>query len=461
MHGNDVSWWLEVSSAVGNGEMPPEDGPELTDEDRKKIVEWLSVELQSASQVQRAAQGNSSFRRMTRYEYNYALQDLLGLSVDFTEDLPPDPISTEGFENSSETLQITGKQYAEYLEINRDALHRATVSGQRPDELHWRVSAQQASARMFAEPAKVNQKPKRKRARPSSFGLYKNTTTGKAVPATWSYRGAVDAQSPTTQSPTTQSPTLTLPETPEPSGFVGVLPPKKRIVIELGNRLPDKGIMRVRVRASRVSDQNGSASGPAPSLALEFGWQGDKDQKAAYRISRSNQVIEASPGEPKFYQWDIPLMEIHPRNPVRKTGTLGTTVETNPSEYIRLLNTSRDSISKHPVRLRRGVRARLRPMAAGIALGDLSSKPRTATTKTLTREKSCRVSCAELGDAVSPTQKSICRWNCLPAFALLVKTSSKRWWRHWPPYCLLRDFLYLVQSDHPVESSAETDRGLD
>ena len=107
LHGDDVNWWLEVSSAVGNGEMPPEDGPELPDEDRRKIVEWLSAELQTASRVRRAAQAHSSFRRMTRYEYNYALQDLLGLNVNFVQHLPPDPISEDGFENSSETLQIT------------------------------------------------------------------------------------------------------------------------------------------------------------------------------------------------------------------------------------------------------------------------------------------------------------------------------------------------------------------
>ena len=343
-HGDDVNWWLEVSSAVGNGEMPPEDSVALTDEDRKKIVEWLSNEIQFASQVRRAEQGYSSFRRMTRYEYNYALQDLLGLKIDFAKDLPPDPVSTEGFENSSEMLQITGRQYAEYLELNRKALNRATVSGERPEALHWSVSAQQASATMFAEleekirsseeetaktEPKVKQKSKGRKARPSTFGcLQEYTETGQTVPAKWSYVGAVDALAPTS----------TLPEIAEPSEVIAVLPPKKRIVIELGNRLPDKGTMRVRVRASRLSSERN----PAPSLALEFGWQGDKDQKATMRVSRSDQTIDAIPGQPKFYQWDIPLSEIHPRNPVRKTGELGTTVETNPSEYIRLYNTSKD-----------------------------------------------------------------------------------------------------------------------
>lgn len=349
VHGDDVSWWLEVSSAVGNGEMPPDDGPKLADEDRKKIVEWLSSEIQKASQVRRAEQGRSSFRRMTRYEYNYALQDLLGLELDFAKDLPPDPSSPDGFQNSSETLQMTGKQYAEYLELNRNALNRATVRGERPEVLYWGVSAQQASASPFAElattsnpsadqpqaaPPRGGQNARQRGGRRGRGGPraepahYKNTATSQTVPATWAYAGAVHAWAPT----------LTVPDVPQPSEFVAVLPARQRIVVELGNRLPDSGIMRVRVRASRVSAEQD----PAPRLALEFGWQGDKDQKAAFRISRRDLVIDASPEEPMFYQWDIPLSELHPRNPVRKTVELGVTDRTNPSEFIRLYNTSAD-----------------------------------------------------------------------------------------------------------------------
>lgn len=331
--GDDVSWWLEVSSTVGNGEMPPEDGPELSDSDRKKIIGWLSTEIQTASRVRRAEQSHSSFRRMTRYENNYALQDLLGLNVDFASDLPPDPISPEGFENTAETLQITGEQYAEYLKLNRDALYRATISGDRPEVLHWAVSAEAAAKRKFAEQEKAKEEAKKQTAaqkkrakqRGARDGFYKNTETGETAPATWAYERAVDAWPAVT----------TRPETPEPSEFVAVVPSRKRIVVELGNRLPDKGTMRVRVRASRTSDEDTAP----PKLALEFGWQGDPDQKATLRISSADRVIEASSEKPEFYEWNIPLSDILPRNPVRNTEELGG-ASTNPSEYIRLYNTS-------------------------------------------------------------------------------------------------------------------------
>ena len=72
--GNDTSWWLEVFDVISNGEMPPEDADEpLLDIEKSQLVDWLAGELQRASQVRRSEQGHTSFRRMTRYEYRYAL----------------------------------------------------------------------------------------------------------------------------------------------------------------------------------------------------------------------------------------------------------------------------------------------------------------------------------------------------------------------------------------------------
>ena len=44
-------------------------------------------------------------------------------------------------------LQMSAKQYADYLEINRNALNRATVRGERPEMLYWGISAERAATR--------------------------------------------------------------------------------------------------------------------------------------------------------------------------------------------------------------------------------------------------------------------------------------------------------------------------
>ena len=71
----------------------------------------------------------------------------MGLQLDFAKDLPPDPVSEDGFQNSSEMLQMSVSQYGTYLELNRDALNRATVRGERPEVLYWGISAERAATR--------------------------------------------------------------------------------------------------------------------------------------------------------------------------------------------------------------------------------------------------------------------------------------------------------------------------
>jgi mono/diheme cytochrome c family protein len=342
LHGEDVNWWLEVVAVLSNGEMPPEDEGELADEDRSKVIEWLSSEIQVASAVRRAEQGHSSFRRMTRYEYNYALQDLLGLPYDFARDLPPEPESEDGFQNSSEMLHMSAIQFGTYRELSRNALKKATVRGERPAPLYWGVSMKAAAAAEWGkqdeqlekirqkhkdDPEKLKQELERQaarfRTRPNSTH-YKNLTTGRAARASWSYGGAKYAWKSTQNCP----------ENPEVSDHVAIIPPGQKLIVELGDQIPEVGTLRVRIRASRTSVEDNRI----PSLQLEFGWQASNDSQASVRISDHDFAIDAAPDNPQFYQWDIPLSEIYPRNSVRRISKMGDLP--SPSEYLKLVNSS-------------------------------------------------------------------------------------------------------------------------
>ena len=71
LKGGDLDWWLEVFDVISNGEMPPEDADaHLEGHERASVVDWLSGELHQASLLSRAAKGRSSFRRLTRDEYD-------------------------------------------------------------------------------------------------------------------------------------------------------------------------------------------------------------------------------------------------------------------------------------------------------------------------------------------------------------------------------------------------------
>ncbi len=344
LEGGDVDWWLEVMAVLGNGEMPPPEKSELSDHDRARVIAWLSGEIQMASQVRRATGGHSSFRRMTRYEYNYAVQDLLGLQRDFARDLPPEARSEDGFQNSSETLQMSVTQLETYRRLARNALSRVIVQGPRPSVLHWGVSMKKASeiewANQEEELNKLREKfkedPEQQERevdqllasfKKSHSGTYfKDLSTGRTARHNWSYGGAKYAFKPSDSRP----------EIPESFDHVAILPQGRNqtLIVELGEKLPDEGILRVRVRASRKSAEDDHI----PSLQLEFGWQASNEGRARLPVSTEDIPVTALPDHPEFYQWDIPLGDIYPRNSVRKTSPLGSMP--NPSEYIRFVNSS-------------------------------------------------------------------------------------------------------------------------
>jgi mono/diheme cytochrome c family protein len=344
LHGADVSWWLEVAAVLTNGEMPPADEAKLADKDRSKIIEWLSSEIQVASAVRRAEGGHSSFRRMTRYEYKYALQDLLGLPYDFARDLPPESASRDGFQNSSELLHMSVVQFETYRRLARKALKRATVSGERPPVLYWGVSMKKAADREWPKQAEQLKKLKEKHKddpakqktevdrltasfkKPHRNSYYREFSTGRTARANWVYYGGRYAFTPTKSRQ----------EIPATFDHVAVIPQgrNQNLIIELGDRVPDEGIMRVRVRASRAAGEDTKI----PSLQLEFGWRASNEGRAVIRVSTEDVPIKAMSDSPEFYQWDIPLGEIYPRNSVRNVSKMG--AMPSPSEFIRLVNSS-------------------------------------------------------------------------------------------------------------------------
>ncbi|MFT5468470.1 MAG: mono/diheme cytochrome c family protein [Verrucomicrobiales bacterium] len=353
LKGKDVDWWTEILGALGNGEMPPPDDSKLSDLDRTRTIDWLSEEIRMASMARRATGGHSSFRRMTRYEYSYALQDLLGIPGDFARDLPPEAHSDDGFQNSSELLHMTVMQLETYRRLAREALLRATVSGPKPPVLYWGVTMEnagkvdwrkqekrleEAKAKFKDDPEKLQQELDRLSAEsgkphhPNTY--FKNLKSGQTTRHSWDYGSAKYAQTPTESRP----------DLPIEFDHVAVIPKGENhnLLVELGEKVPDEGIMRVRVRASR----NSAAEELIPSMQLEFGWQASNEGRARLRVSAEDTPVAASPDQPEFYQWDVPLGDIYPRNSVRKTSPLGTMP--NPSEYIRLVNSS---VSRGDIRI--------------------------------------------------------------------------------------------------------------
>ncbi len=330
--GNDINRWVEVYEVLSNSEMPPDDEPDyhLGDEDRARIVGWLGAEMNKASQVRRNEGVHTSFRRMANYEYNYALQDLLGLNLEFTGALPPESVSEDGFKNSSELLQMSAMQFETYREIALNALKKATVQGKRPKVVTYQIPMQEA----MDKASLLKQKPinrsdpdySKKKRRTHIF----NKETGKGFFYRWTYYVVLDGAQ---HGIWNLKPDKVVTDVPALSKIVAVLPPSQQIKLDLGNSVPDEGLMRVRIRVGATSHQANQYA----SLRLIFGFQTNNEGKMSAKVSQLDIPVTASVEAPQFITFEIPLNGI-PRNPFRRIHEVGDSP--NATEFLEIQNIS-------------------------------------------------------------------------------------------------------------------------
>ncbi|MFM8288920.1 MAG: DUF1592 domain-containing protein [Planctomycetaceae bacterium] len=322
--GPDVERWREVYGVLSKSEMPPADEPDyaLSSEARGQIVDWLSGELEAASRIRRQSQQHTSFRRLTNYEYNHALQDLLGLAYPLANKLPPETASEDGFKNSSELLQMSAMQFETYREIALKSLKRATVTGARPEPVRYLVSMQEEFDRLTAgdNAGKVfrtsDESYRQQRHQHHLFHREAGTGIpyggGKTLPRTEGAAGQAVPVSPVAL----------------------VLPAGSEVKLDLDRFLPDEGIMRVRIRAGRSSMNPNEHAG----LRLIFSAHTSNDASFLEVISERDIPVTASSDDPQDIHFDIPLGDIT-RNPFRH---LATTFPRR-DEYLHIRNISNAS----------------------------------------------------------------------------------------------------------------------
>ena len=329
--GPDVERWREIFNALSKSEMPPVDEPDyaLADADRGRIVDWLSGELNMASLIRRNSKEHSSFRRLTKYEYNYALQDLLGLPYSLANPLPPETASEDGFKNSSELLQMSVMQFESYREIGLKALKRATVIGERPQAVTYIISMQEEMDKAASkEAAKDSDKNKKNSKRPRNQQQLFNRETEESIPF------AERKTMPRAEAVAGQTPAV--------SPVVLVLPRSNELKLDLDRFLPDEGIMRVRIRAGRSTMNPDEYA----SLRLIFSAHTSNNANFSQVVTERDIPVTAPADDPQFIHFDIPLSDIQ-RNPFRKL----TTTFPRRDEFLHIHNVSNAHSGEEPLQV--------------------------------------------------------------------------------------------------------------
>lgn len=129
LQGKDADHWHEVLNQLNEGEMPPEDEVQLSSKDLSSITTWLESELQRAAARLNSTGGRQLMRRMSRYEYQYTLQDLLGISLDYSDQIPGDLSGDDGLKTNASRLGMSMVQMQSYLDVAEQALKEAIPDG--------------------------------------------------------------------------------------------------------------------------------------------------------------------------------------------------------------------------------------------------------------------------------------------------------------------------------------------
>jgi hypothetical protein len=104
--------WEKVVHKLGAGLMPPPDEPRPSDEAVASLVAYLETTLDASAPEPAGA----PVRRLTRAAYGNAVRDLLGFPVDVETLLPAD-ITSDGFDNVSDTLKTSPLLLERYLTV--------------------------------------------------------------------------------------------------------------------------------------------------------------------------------------------------------------------------------------------------------------------------------------------------------------------------------------------------------
>ena len=123
--------WVHIFDRVRDGTMPPESEARPDTELAKAATDALKSWLQAFSLSQQQRAGRVPARRLTKAEYRFTLQDLLGIQRDVTK-LLPDEVESGSFDTVGSTQRLSAIHLEGFLQAADEALTQAISLGPNP-----------------------------------------------------------------------------------------------------------------------------------------------------------------------------------------------------------------------------------------------------------------------------------------------------------------------------------------
>lgn len=127
----DAEYWQLTLDNLHLGEMPPEDKRQPALAELNEITALIEQALARAARDLKGHTGEVVLRRLNRTEFEYTIEDLLGVRGDFAEGFPEDA-EEEGFDNNGAALMLSAEQVDQYWQAADAILDRAIVTKERP-----------------------------------------------------------------------------------------------------------------------------------------------------------------------------------------------------------------------------------------------------------------------------------------------------------------------------------------
>ena len=126
--------WELILDVLKNGEMPPEEEKQRPSaKETREVAGWIENRLKDAITFHTKKEKQPLARRLSNFEYENTIRDLIGFHLDLNDNLPDDPEKPYRFNNTAEFMLLGPEQMDRYLENARQVMASAIVDPQKPE----------------------------------------------------------------------------------------------------------------------------------------------------------------------------------------------------------------------------------------------------------------------------------------------------------------------------------------
>ncbi|MCZ6673695.1 MAG: DUF1592 domain-containing protein [Verrucomicrobia bacterium] len=134
-----IELWQEILDMLNLEDMPPEDEPQPTEDERAAMIASTTEFVTRAIAELSDTGGHSVLRRLNAWEYQQTIGDLLGLNTSAwnpAADFPAEVV-VDGFDNNGAELVTSGMLLDKYFAAAEEAIRRASQFGEKPEAKRW------------------------------------------------------------------------------------------------------------------------------------------------------------------------------------------------------------------------------------------------------------------------------------------------------------------------------------